>query len=301
LTTSSGSAVTDSQLADRKNAEVAIHFRIGVKVLRETLEAKLIRYGERAYVGAWALEILASVLGLTTGIALAYQGYKAADDPNSVSEMDLILASAPYFMVAIAELTKIPIATLLFSVRWIWKPFVFLFLIGLAGITFETVFMGLERAVTLRQTRYDEIVQKIDGFKDEVIQLSARVADTTSEEHLKQAKANLIEITAQAAQDRSSVTAAVSDVEKQIRGQKTLSPAASRLRDQIAAKRTDRDRLQAEQDKAIGVQMEEFEKQRESFRERLELAQKRGDNSSVQRYEDELRRLQNPRVKIEPL
>ena len=82
-------------------------------------------------------------------------------------------------MVAIAELTKIPIATLLFAVNWFWKPIVFIFLIALAGITFETVFMGLERAVTLRQFRYEEIVRKIDELKFEKEQLSSRITDAT--------------------------------------------------------------------------------------------------------------------------
>jgi hypothetical protein len=91
------------------------------------------------------------LLGLATGIALGFQAFSTAET-GSITSMDLILASAPFFMVAIAELTKIPIATLLFAVKWVWKPIVFVFLIALAGITFETVFMGLERAVTLRQS-----------------------------------------------------------------------------------------------------------------------------------------------------
>ncbi len=57
-------------------------------------------------------------------------------------------------MVALAELTKIPIATLLFSVRWVWKPILLVLLLLLALITFETVLMGLERATTLRQLKY---------------------------------------------------------------------------------------------------------------------------------------------------
>ena len=142
--------------------------------MHDALRAKLVGYGQRTYLAAWALEILASILGLTTGIALGYQAFTTAT-PGSVTSMDLILASAPFFMVAIAELTKIPIATLLFAVNWAWKPIVFLFLIALAGITFETVFMGLERAVTLRQLRYEQIISKIDALKLEKEQLSNRI------------------------------------------------------------------------------------------------------------------------------
>ena len=68
-------------------------------------------------------------------------------------------------MVAIAELTKIPIATLLYVAPWIWKPIVFLFLVALASITFLTVFTGLEKQVTLRQDRYEEIVRQHDKLR----------------------------------------------------------------------------------------------------------------------------------------
>ena len=142
------------------------------------LQDKLAVYGQRTYVGAWALEIVAALLGLTTGIALGLKAFSTAT-PGSITSMDLILASAPFFMVAIAELTKIPIATLLFTASWLWKPVVFLFLLALAGITFETVFMGLERAVTLRQFRYEEIVRKIDALKFENEQITNRLSDTT--------------------------------------------------------------------------------------------------------------------------
>src|SRR5258708_3847351 len=114
--------------------------------MRQTLREQLAGYGQWTYRGAWALEILAALIGLATGMALGYQAFSTAD-PGSVTSTDLALASAPFFMVAVAELTKIPIATLLFSVSWFWKPLVFIFLLALAGITFETVFMGLERAV----------------------------------------------------------------------------------------------------------------------------------------------------------
>lgn len=59
--------------------------------------------------GAWALEIAAAIIGLATGLALGFQAFSAS---HTATAMDLTLASAPFFMVAIAELTKIPIATL---------------------------------------------------------------------------------------------------------------------------------------------------------------------------------------------
>ena len=125
--------------------------------MNQALRDKLAHYGLWTYRSAWALEITAAAIGLTTGIVLGYQAFSASE---SASAADLVLASAPFFMVALAELTKIPIATLLFSVKWIWKPVLLLFLMLLAAITFETVFMGLERATTLRQLKYQGLVEE---------------------------------------------------------------------------------------------------------------------------------------------
>ena len=276
--------------------------------MHEALRAKLVGYGQRTYLGAWALEILASILGLTTGLALGYQAFITAT-PGSITSIDLILASAPFFMVAIAELTKIPIATLLFSVNWFWKPLVFIFLIALAAITFETVFMGLERAVTLRQFHYEEIVRNIDELKFENEQLSNLMADVTLDEKLKQAQANLSSIAAQADQEHTNIAGQIADVEKEIQGQRLLTPEAARTRDKLTQKAAERDRLIAERDSTVKDRVGEFERQRESFVERIRMAQASGDNDKVKRYEGELEQLPNPRshyeaqyaVQIDPL
>ena len=261
--------------------------------MHEALRSKLVGYGQRTYLGAWALEIVASLLGLTTGIALGYQAFITAE-PGSITSMDLILASAPFFMVAIAELTKIPIATLLFSVSWFWKPLVFVFLIALAGITFETVFMGLERAVTLRQFRYEEIVRKIDALKFENDQIVGRISDSTLQDKLKQAQANLSAIAAQAEQEHNNIVSQISEVEGEIQGQRLLSPEAARTRDELSQKIAERDRLAAERDAVIKERVGEFERQRDSFVERIKMAQANGDTDKVKRYQDELDQLSNP-------
>lgn len=266
--------------------------------MHESLKDKLTVYGQRTYVGAWALEIVASLLGLTTGIALGYQAFSTAS-PGSITSTDLVLASAPFFMVAIAELTKIPIATLLYTASWFWKPVVFLFLLALAGITFETVFMGLERAVTLRQFRYDELVRKIDGLKFETQQIESRITDTTLSNRLKQAQENLNSIAAQAEQEHNNLSNQISDLEKDLEGQRALTPESAQLRDKISAKRADRERLVAERDLEIKNQVAEFERQRDSFVHRIDEANKNGDLVRKKQYEDQLDRLPNPRSKIE--
>ena len=77
--------------------------------------------------------------------------------------MELVLPdSAPFLMVALAELTKIPIATLMFVTSWVWKPVLVIALLALAMITFFTVFLGLERAkALLLEEQYNNFLQQI--------------------------------------------------------------------------------------------------------------------------------------------
>jgi ElaB/YqjD/DUF883 family membrane-anchored ribosome-binding protein len=264
--------------------------------MRQTLQEKLAGYGQWTYRGAWALEILAALLGLATGLALGYQSFSTAD-PGSVTSTDLALASAPFFMVAVAELTKIPIATLLYSVSWFWKPFIFMFLLALAGITFETVFMGLERAVTLRQLRYDEIAKKISELKLESTQLLQREANR--DEALKKAQANLSSLTKQADDEHKSISAQIDDVSKQIAGGTEPSPEQIQIQRKIDARVADRGRMIRERDDSIDKFVKEFERQRDSYVQRIDDARKNHDDGSVRRYEDELAKLANPRSRIE--
>jgi hypothetical protein len=84
-----------------------------------------------------------SIANSGTGIVLGLQAYTGSE---TATPPDLVLASAPFFMVALAELTKIPIATLLTIGSWIWKPFLALALAALALITFRDRFHGARKS-----------------------------------------------------------------------------------------------------------------------------------------------------------
>ena len=149
----------------------------------DAFRARLTNYGKWTYRAAWGLEAVAAVIGLATGLALGYQAFVAQE---FVTATDLTLASAPFFLVALAELTKIPIATLLYLAAWKWKPILLVFLICLAGITFETVFMGLERAATLRQLQIEQLTQKAGILASERNNIEAEVAKAEFDESGRQ-------------------------------------------------------------------------------------------------------------------
>jgi len=158
---------------------------VGIGAMTEALSQKLAVYGQWTYRGAWALEITAAIIGLMTGLALGYQAFAASE---SVTAMELTLASAPFFMVALAELTKIPVATLLFSASWLWKPVLLAFLLALAAITFGTVIIGLERAATLRQLKYDELAKQIAVLRAENQNLENTVLQAQKDNRVEQAE-----------------------------------------------------------------------------------------------------------------
>ena len=266
--------------------------------MQDALKKKLADYGAWTYRGAWALEISAAVLGLATGLTLGIQAFSSSGS-ESVTSIDLILASAPFFMVAVAELTKIPIATLLFSVGWRWKPIVFVFLIALAGITFETVFMGLERAATLRQIRYEDIANTERARQLERDQIDRRLAESRSPDDMQRARDNLTLIIEQAAQDRARLEADIRDVEGAIEGQRTVLPGSARFRDALKDKRSEREKIVAKRDAAIEDALGQFERQRDSFTERIKSARDARELDTARRLEDELSRLANPRRRIE--
>jgi hypothetical protein len=144
---------------------------------------KLDSYGQLTYRGAWALEIIAASMGLLTALLLGSQAYQESD---SAIPLDAILMAIPFVMVAFAELTKIPIATLLFVAPIIYKPFALIALVLLAAITFETVVGGLDTALSQRQEKFrnieskiTEVVSKIDALRSDTnVEASSSTLDT---------------------------------------------------------------------------------------------------------------------------
>ena len=87
---------------------------------------------------AWFVEIIVVTIGLSIAVSLV------ADGDNIVSS---IILSAPFVMVSIVELTKIPFVVGLWYSR---KSFIlyFIMICFLSIITFETLLNGFERAFT---------------------------------------------------------------------------------------------------------------------------------------------------------
>jgi hypothetical protein len=256
--------------------------------------AKLAIYGQWTYRAAWGLEITAAIIGLATGIVLGYQAFASSETATAT---DLTLASAPFFMVALAELTKIPVATLMFAAKWRWKPILAVFLLVLAGITFETVFMGLERAVTLRQLRVETLLQKRHVLTEENDSLESSIQRLLDGTVIKAAQDEVEQVFALATKEQDAIQKQIDAINSQLESDGSLTPEAKLARDRLQEAEQRRDDLTKQRDKEIADAMAEFERQRESYVQRIK---NETDPKAKQEWQDELRRLANPRNTLTP-
>ena len=125
---------------------------------------------------AWTVEILVAVIGVCIAIIVVMQaqGTKDLDDlaSRAIKLSDLTFG-AIFFIVAIVELTKIPLATAVYySVRIYWKV---IFMIGLLLVnisTFETIVTGFERINRERTVKIDKLIVKYHSITAQIDQLN---------------------------------------------------------------------------------------------------------------------------------
>ena len=128
------------------------------------LEAKDLRkYGDWSYIGAWILELIAATIGLSIALLIVVQGLS---EGASWAFLGPMVGAA--VLVSFAELTKIPLATALFAVDLVKKPFFLLALGLMALITFETIFFGLEQSQVVRQLSYQKVAGDLAKVRSEI-------------------------------------------------------------------------------------------------------------------------------------
>jgi hypothetical protein len=257
--------------------------------------SKLAVYGQWTYRVAWALEIVAACIGLATGLALGYQAYTGSLGTDlSISTLDLALASAPFLMVALAELIKIPVATLLFSVRWVWKPVLAICLALMALITFETVFFGLERASAQRQIKYEDIRVRKDTKTVELQNVEQALNTNSGAQHVGKVQEELNQLNAIAASEFKRKEEELQRIQAQIDDIRLRNPQFASLERQIRTRSGELDQVIQRRDNEVQQRGGAFERQRDSFDRRIAEARNAGDLAAVRRYEEERARLRNP-------
>lgn len=151
--------------------------------MNDPMEVKPVRFGY-LYKMAWGFEILAACTGLTVALTQLEIGN------DFIQVLPIVLAFA---LVAVAELTKIPLTSVAFNANsMMWRAFFTVAVILLSTITFETMVNGLTNGAAYRTadiTKLDEqILEKraeLVNLKDNKIVLEESVVGGKIETNLK--------------------------------------------------------------------------------------------------------------------
>ena len=118
--------------------------------MNDPMETKPVRFGY-LYKMAWGFEILAACTGLTVALTQLDIG------DNFIQVLPIVLA---FGLVAVAELTKIPLTSVAFNANsYAWRAFFTVAVVLLSVITFETMVNGLTNGAAYRTaeiTKLDE-------------------------------------------------------------------------------------------------------------------------------------------------
>ena len=101
------------------------------------------KYGTRLIYIAWAIEIAAAATGLFIGYTNAGQGAEYFTEQEKLTGIagfafsNQFIATAPFFIIAAVELTKIPLALGFYRTkRLLWRSLFFFTLLLLIFVTF---------------------------------------------------------------------------------------------------------------------------------------------------------------------
>jgi len=142
---------------------------------------------------AWAVEILVAFIGLCIGIIVirGAQGITEASDlvSKGISLNDLTIGMI-FIIVAVVELTKIPLATAVYySVRVFWRV-VFLIALLLVNVsTFETIVTGFERINRELVRKVDKKIVEYNFIKKEIQEIRANTDINTLNDEIEKLRA----------------------------------------------------------------------------------------------------------------
>ena len=137
---------------------------------------------------AWTVEIIVAIIGLFIGIIIIKnaQGSDTIGDIFSAGiRLNDLTIGLIFIIVAVVELTKIPLATAVYySVRLSWK---IIFLIGLLLVnisTFETIVTGFERINRERTRAVDKLIVEYHSVKKQIFNLQANTQVTNIQDQI---------------------------------------------------------------------------------------------------------------------
>lgn len=128
---------------------------------------------------AWGVEILVALIGLCIGIIIIRGAQGASEVEDLISRgvsLDDLTFGMIFIIVAVIELTKIPLANAVYySVRLFWR-IVFLIALLLVNVsTFETIITGFERINRERSKIVDKLIVEYHSVKTQIQNINENV------------------------------------------------------------------------------------------------------------------------------
>lgn len=118
---------------------------------------------------AWAVEIVAVIIGLMLAMLTAVTYFESAGTGTPSHYMNATVGTLPFIIVAMVEITKIPLTGAAFYARGVvWKVVFILALLFVALITFETMFNGLERFFNAQTSGVVEYKKKLVAVEEQI-------------------------------------------------------------------------------------------------------------------------------------
>jgi len=126
----------------------------------EIKQKRLIKASDKLLNSAWSVEIVAALIGIAVAIAVGYSIHR--DAGNAVDSnvwINVILGSLPFVMVAIVELSKIPLARVVYNAESLLKTVTFSIVLAAAiFVTWETMVTGMERSIAGQMAKVSKLM-----------------------------------------------------------------------------------------------------------------------------------------------
>ena len=214
---------------------------------------------------AWAFEIAAVTIGLAISIATMMANFEEMnsyrdDGLNWGDWANIFIAAIPFVMVAMVEITKIPLVGVFYKASSnLWRWVFGLCLLFVAAITFESAFNGFER-------NFSALMYSIDAPKKEIVTLDqklekltgnrAQLTEMTLESIEAEYNTRYDELFAQTNGQKKEIQSQISDLRASIQ-----TEFVNELRKDQESARKERQRLISEQEKEIARITEDYSSQ----------------------------------------
>jgi hypothetical protein len=267
------------------------------------------RVGKRLIQFAWGVEFIAASIGLLIAaliiIAARTQISETIGSTGATTAggiMNAFLGGLPFIMVAVVELTKIPLATACYHASTAFWRIVFVVgLLFLMLITFETILNGFERNFTQRtyvinQSRKnliqaEEEIASIDGEVEKLSSVTPESLRTDFDEEMTQ-------ITRDAESELSASDQQITEIRKLYSGreaqvlQDQKDDIEKRLQDAEQRFIMERDRVDSEYGQKSSVRVESLNEQRANLTKQADAikeqigASRRAEQEDLARIKD---------------